>query len=165
MLLSACQGAPQENKSSVPYQKSSSPNPNFCNSRHNFSPIKWGSNKPSQRQDLCLPFLYPRHISQCLGHQRHSEVIRQNQPNLPSHFIMWRQRQKPHPPPCSQFSMQMAGACLLIHSGLHGSIHSLTSPPSSPSPTVRRHQRWQILLKAVGCHISILVLEFPNPFH
>lgn len=69
--------------------KSSSKNPNFYNSRHNFSPIKCGSNASSQRQDLCLPFLHPRHLPQCLVHRRHSKVIRQNQTNLPSHWIMW----------------------------------------------------------------------------
>lgn len=68
--------------------KSSSKNPNFYNSRHNFGPIKCGSNASSRRQDVCLPFLHPRHLSECLVHRRCSKVIRQNQTNLPSHLIV-----------------------------------------------------------------------------
>lgn len=81
---------------------------------------------------------------------------------LPLHHVGVKGRNIPSP---SQFSMQMTGAWLLISPGPHGSAHPLTSSSSSPHPTARQNRRWQILLKAVGYYISILVLEFPNPFH
>jgi len=99
--------------------KSSSKNPNFYNSRHNFSPIKCGSNASSQRQDLCLPFLHPRHLPQRLVHQRRSKVIR-TKPTCPptgSCGIVWDPMDPVGPETHllpSQFPVQMAAPWLTL---------------------------------------------------
>ena len=110
--------------------QSSSPSPNFYNSKHNFNSITCGSNEPSQRQHLYLSFSCPRHPSQSVPGTSQALKGYQTEPNqfsLPLCHVGSKVETCSFP--SSQFFMQMAGVWPLTHFGPHDSsiIHSLPS--------------------------------------
>lgn len=112
--------------------KSSSPNPNFYNSRHNFGLIRCGSNASSRRQDLCLPFLHLRHLSVPTPSEAHKG--HQTEPALPLDRVESRGARNTAPFPLSP--VQMAATWLSASAAPHRGIRPLASLFSSPHPAL-----------------------------
>ena len=121
----------------IPWQcwnQSSSPSPNFYNSKRNFSSITCGSSEPSQRQDLNLSFSCPRHPSQSVPGTSQALKGYQTEPNQFS-FPLCHVGSKGETCsfPSSQFFMQMADIWPLTHFGPHDSSISHSLPSHLPT--------------------------------
>lgn len=146
MLLTACQHAPQKNKSSLvsalskvhlkiltfTIQNTTSAPSNVA--QMNFSKT---SSVPS--------FLKPQAPIPVPGYQRRSKVIKWNQPNVPFHFIIWDQRQKYAPFLLLSFQCkwQMPGYSLVLDHMIASFLHSLPfSHPPTPLPDETRNNKF-----------------------